>query len=351
MENQGAGAASKEEILKAAQRLADGELVAFPTETVYGLGGDASNEQAIRKIYEAKGRPADHPVIVHVADPQQARLWVRDLPPEAMRLMSAFWPGPLTMVLKKADWVSPMVSGGQDSVGIRCPSHPVAQQLLQAFADLRKGDPAGVAAPSANRFGRVSPTLSEHVRDEFADLVTNGMPVLEGGATEVGIESTIVDLSRIYEGQAPVLLRPGHILPADIESVLGVSLVLRDVNAPRVSGSLKAHYSPSTPMRLIKPQELLEKVRQWCRNNPGKRLAVVRQSHTKSVALPVEVEIDQVVWRSMSDNHHYYAQSLYAQLREIDKLKVDAVFWEDVPDGVTWDGIRDRLHRAAAAFD
>ena len=181
--------ASAQDIAAAAQRLLDGELAAFPTETVYGLGADAENPQAVGKIYAAKGRPSNHPVIVHIAPHGDLSYWVSEVPPEARLLIDAFWPGPLTLILKRAPHIADTVSGGQDSIGIRCPSHPVAQALLAAFAAGKPNGQGGVAAPSANKFGQVSPTRADHVKNEFPDEVAAGMPVLEGGASEVGIES------------------------------------------------------------------------------------------------------------------------------------------------------------------
>lgn len=337
------------QIALAAEALARGELVGFPTETVYGLGADASNPEAVARIFAAKGRPSDHPVIVHVASPQAAAPWARDLPQEARALMAAFWPGPLTLILRRADWVDPCVSGGQDTIGLRCPSHPVAQSLLQAFGDLCGDRPAGIAAPSANRFGHVSPTTSEHVRQEFSDLVKHGMPVLEGGATQVGIESTIVDLSRLSQGQGPALLRPGSILPSDIESVLGLRLAGHDAQAPRVSGALKAHYSPHTPMRLVPAHMVAESIREWSKASPGKRLAVVARQSAVEILL-TEDKHPYVRCYPMPEYPAAYAQALYAQLRAVDLLGVDQILWEEVPDTEPWEGIRDRLQRAAAAF-
>ena len=223
------------QIQEAAALLDAGQLVAFPTETVYGLGGDAENPEAIARIYAAKGRPSNHPVIVHLAPGSDPAYWVETLVPDAQKLIDAFWPGPLTLILKRAAHVPSAVSGGQDSVAIRCPSHPVAQALLTTFSTMRDGH-GGVAGPSANRFGHVSPTTAQHVRDEFGASVH----VLDGGAAKVGIESTILDLSRGF----PALLRPGHVSPLEIADVIGVMPRLpdgTDASAPRASGTLKAH--------------------------------------------------------------------------------------------------------------
>ena len=228
--------ASAAQIAHAAQRMLDGELAAFPTETVYGLGADAENPQAVAKIYAAKGRPSNHPVIVHIAPDGDVSYWAAHVPPEARLLINAFWPGPLTLILKRAPHIVDTVSGGQDSIGIRCPSHPVAQALLTAFAAGKPNGQGGVAAPSANKFGQVSPTRAEHVRSEFPDEVAAGMPVLEGGASEVGIESTILDLSRLDTGAGPVLLRPGHISAAQLEAVRGERAPARGLRDRRGPG-------------------------------------------------------------------------------------------------------------------
>ena len=259
------------QIQEAAALLDAGQLVAFPTETVYGLGGDAENPEAIARIYAAKGRPSNHPVIVHLAPGSDPAYWVEALSDDAQKLIDAFWPGPLTLILKRAAHVPAAVSGGQDSVAIRCPSHPVAQALLTAFSALREGH-GGVAGPSANRFGHVSPTTAQHVRDEFGASVH----VLDGGVANVGIESTILDLSRGF----PALLRPGHVSPLEIADVLGVMPRLpdgSDASAPRASGTLKAHYAPRTPLSLL-PFAALERMLAAHPASGGKKLALVARA-------------------------------------------------------------------------
>src|SRR5690606_11979070 len=260
-------------IARAAGRLLAGELVAFPTETVYGLGADAQNPEAVARIYAAKGRPSNHPVIVHVAPGADLGYWVRNISPAARQLIDAFWPGPLTLILPRAPHAGAAVSGGQDSIGLRCPSHPVAQALLRAFAAGKPGGHGGVAAPSANKFGHVSPKLAEKVAGEFPGEVAQGMIVLDGGPAQVGIESTIVDLSRLGQGVGPVLLRPGHVTPAQIQAVLGVPVGLPDAAAPRASGTLKAHYAPRTPLELVSEAALQAAIRGH--GVPVGRLAVV----------------------------------------------------------------------------
>jgi L-threonylcarbamoyladenylate synthase len=327
-----------DEIARAAALLDAGQLVAFPTETVYGLGGDAENPEAVARIYAAKGRPANHPVIVHLAPNGDPNYWVERLPSEAQRLIDAFWPGPLTLILKRAAHIPAAVSGGQDSVGLRCPSHPVAQTLLEAFSALRNGH-GGVAAPSANRFGHVSPTTAQHVRDEFGDTIH----VLDGGSSDVGIESTIVDLSRGF----PALLRPGHVTPQDIADVLGEMPRLpdgSDASAPRASGTLKAHYAPRTPLALL-PFDVLE--RMLTARAPGERVALVaRASRAGSWA-----QAQDVHFVAAPEDPHVYARDLYGLLRALDRANVSRILIEKLPDTIEWIAVNDRLGRAAAAFE
>lgn len=325
----------------AADRLLAGELVAFPTETVYGLGADACNRDAIGRIYAAKGRPADHPVIVHVAPGAELGFWAGEVPPQARQLIDAFWPGPLSLILKRAPSIPDAVSGGQDSIGIRCPSHPVAQALLRAFASRCPGGQGGVAAPSANKFGQVSPTRAEHVRVEFPEQVAAGMPVLDGGSSEVGIESTILDLSRLGTGIGPVLLRPGRITAAQIEAVLGTAVQLPDAAAPRASGTLKAHYAPRTPLSWV-GHDALEQLVQ------GPALAertVVLGWQATPARLPRGLD-----WRQVAANPEAFAQALYASLRELDLLGYRRILVQALPRDPAWEAVGDRLARAAAAF-
>jgi L-threonylcarbamoyladenylate synthase len=314
------------EIEKAVAALRQGRLVAFPTETVYGLGCDAANPDAIRRLYAAKGRPADHPVIVHVADAAQLPQWARDVPASAHRLAAKFWPGPLTLILRKQPQVSDLVTGGQDSVGLRVPAHPVARALLAAFG-------GGIAAPSANKFGRVSATRAADVR---ADLGTAVDVVLDGAVPEVGIESTIVDLT----GTAPRVLRPGAITPAMLEAVLGVPVGMGGTDAPRASGTLASHYAPATPLMLMPADLLLELAASLARQ--GKKVAVLG----RAVAQPVG---SAYAWIAAPADAAAYAHELYADLRALDAAGCDVILADALPQTAEWAAVRDRLSRAATS--
>lgn len=323
------------EIERAARLLAAGELVAFPTETVYGLGADAGNPAAVAAVFAAKGRPADHPLIVHLPGHDALNDWAVEIPDLAWELAEHFWPGPLTMILKRAPGVSDLVTGGQDTVGLRVPGHPLALDLLRAFAGLKAGLPCGIAAPSANRFGRISPTLAEHVRAELGDSLAC---VLDGGACPVGIESTIIDLSR----GRPVLLRPGQ-LGADTIAMVAGCEVLRaesDDNAPRASGMLESHYAPTTPLYLVETPHIAATLRDL--RSQGKRAAVL--AHGASPGLSGMAKR----WLPAPQDAIAYAHDLYASLRELDRSGADVILVERVPDDNVWVAVRDRLHRAAA---
>jgi len=316
---------------RAVELLTAGELVAFPTETVYGLGADAANPQAVAKIFAAKGRPADHPLIVHVAGHDWVEQWVQEVPAVAWELMETFWPGPLTLILKKQAWVPDAVTGGQDTVGLRVPGHPVALDLLRRFA--AAGGKGGIAAPSANRFGRISPTTAAHVLEELGAAVPL---VLDGGACQVGIESTIVDCSRAE----PVVLRPGHISPAHLQAVLGCLPGIETAEgAPRVSGSLAAHYAPRTPMRLVAPERLLDLLNAM--RHSGRRCAVLGHSQPPQAGMPH-------AWRMIPAEPVGYAHDLYAGLRELDHAGADLIVVEAIPETADWAAVNDRLRRAVA---
>jgi L-threonylcarbamoyladenylate synthase len=306
------------EIRRAAEILRAGGLVAFPTETVYGLGADASNAKAVARLYAVKRRPADHPVIVHFGSMERALAWARDIPEAARRLAERFWPGPLTLILKRGAKAGDFITGGQDSVGLRVPSHPVAHALLEAFA-------GGVAAPSANRFGRISPTTAAHVRE---DLGADVDLVLEGGPSEVGIESTIVDLS----GGKAVLLRPGAVSAQELDEFVK----LEQPHAPSVrhSGGLERHYAPRTPARLVASYALdaeLETLKA--------RVAVLAFSRP-------DERVDY--WLRMPREPAAYAHKLYAALRELDDAGCEHILVEAPPDAPEWAAVRDRLQKACA---
>ena len=309
---------------RAVSRLRAGDLVGFPTETVYGLGGDASNPRAVVKIFELKKRPANHPVIVHLAPNVDLDRWARRIPPAARMVIEKFAPGPLTLILHKGDAVPDVVTGGQTNVGLRFPSHPVAQRLLRDFG-------GGIAAPSANRFGQVSATTAQHVADEFgADLPM----ILDGGPCQIGIESTILDFTR----GAAVLLRPGAIGVQQLAEVLGyIPLAGGGAKSPRVSGSLASHYAPKTEARLVKPFELPSAIRTATLS--GRNVGVLSRIAVK----PADFS---GIWRQAGPEWALYARSLYAELRLLDASGVDLILVEEPPAAVDWQAINDRLHRA-----
>lgn len=343
-------APTPEAIAQAVSVLRAGGLVGFPSETVYGLGGDASQADAVARIFAAKGRPNDHPVIVHVAPGADLSRWAREVSPLAQVLIDRFWPGPLTLVMARADGVLDAVTGGQNTVAVRCPSHPVAQALLVAFD-------GGMAGPSANRFGHVSPTTAQHVDGEFGSELTM---ILDGGPCQVGIESTIVDVTR----DEPVLLRPGHISAEALAQALGRPVLSRaqaeaklaavtqkeaqqglsaasphasePSTLPRVSGALAAHYAPRTPLALVAADRLSDVVAQ--------ELAAGRRLGIWSVA---PLAPSGGTWLPAPTEPEAYAYALYAVLRRLDLLALDRLLIETPPDTPAWAGIHDRLGRAA----
>jgi L-threonylcarbamoyladenylate synthase len=331
---------------RAVELLCAGELVAFPTETVYGLGADAANPKAVERIFALKNRPTDHPLIVHLSDAAYLDRWARAIPPAALELARAFWPGPMTLVLPRAPEVPDIVTGGQASVAVRIPSHPVALELLRAFsdADARRGGLCGIAAPSANRFGRISPTRAEHVREEFGDAIPL---VIDGGPCPVGIESTILDFSR-GEGFAPRLLRPGGVSRVRVEAVLGIR-VARPVSdasvedaVPRVPGACLSHYAPRTPLYMISPHEL-PKVCEKSRA-AGKKIGVLVFS-----SLCGGIDADARV--RLPASPEAYARELYASLRALDAAGCDAILAESLPSDSPWMAAADRLRRASRRSD
>lgn len=370
-------------VQQAAQQLARGALVGLPTETVYGLAADAGQPDAVRRIFDAKGRPADHPLIVHLPPawaPGVAHHTGATAPPVpqagghptgatddsvqmpvpafAWRLMRAFWPGPLTLILPRAPGVAEAAAGGQGSIGLRCPAHPAAQAVLQAAQALGV---QGVAAPSANRFGRVSPTTAAHVMAEFEALNGDALLVLDGGACDVGIESTIIDATR---GQ-PVLLRPGMVTVAQLEAVCGMAVLhpaqtLLTAPVPRASGTLASHYAPDARVQLMDADSLGKAIERLlvqggpestrASAGPQPRLAVYSRQCPPQLSVQARFasQVPNVIWRAMPDAPAACAHELFAVLREFDLAGVSLIWVETPPDHPQWDGVRDRLQRAAA---
>ena len=318
-------------VAAAAQRLANGGLVAFPTETVYGLGARADDDAAVSGIFAAKGRPADHPLIVHLPHAAAAAHFSHHLSPAAQRLMAAFWPGPLTLVVPRRPGVGAAAAGGQGSIGLRLPAHPLAAALLAHAA--RLGVP-GVAAPSANRFGRISPTTAAHVAQEFGP----GLMVLDGGPCAVGIESAILDCTR----EQPALLRPGQLSRQQMEAVLGHALAVRDAASPRASGTLASHYAPVAAVRLWARAALEQRLLAPPPAGAGAGSVAVYSSTAPAVARGW-------VHRVMPETAEATAHELFAVLRDLDTADVAAIWVESPPPAAEWDGVRDRLERAAAS--
>lgn len=319
-----------DQVRQAALALSRGELIGLPTETVYGLAADALNPKAVAAIFSAKGRPADHPLIVHVSDAAQVAFFASSVPVFASHLMAAFWPGPLTLILPRSAGVADSAAGGHATIALRCPSHPMALALLQAALDLGV---QGVAAPSANLFGRVSPTTAAHVREAFPDLL-----VLDGGACDIGIESTIVDCSR----GSPVLLRPGMLSQSRLSVTCGLQVLsasphLADPGpetSPASPGTLASHYAPRARLLLLSAEQMASHL-----PTAGDSLAVWARS---ALAIPSGVRC-----MSMPTDAAACAHDLFAQLRAMDELGVQEIWVETPPLGEAWDGVRDRLERAS----
>jgi L-threonylcarbamoyladenylate synthase len=317
--------ATQQELDEAVTALRNGELVAFPTETVYGLGANARDPSALKKIFEAKGRPPTHPLILHLDSARFLPRWAIDISPRVDVLAERFWPGPLTIVLRRHPDISEILTGGQDTIAIRVPSHPMAQQLLTAFG-------GGIAAPSANRYGRLSPTRAEHVREELGDAV--GV-ILDGGESTIGLESTIVSL---VEGP-PRLLRPGGVRIDQLREALPDLEVGASADSPRVPGSTPQHYAPQTPVIMVATGQIEPRVDELLARD--QRVAVLAQR-------PPRKAQSNVTWINAGRRADVYAHDLYANLRSLDKAGAAAIFVEDVPEGLPWAAVRDRLARASA---
>ena len=321
-------------IATAAAALARGALLGLPTETVYGLAADADNPAAVAQIFATKGRPANHPLIVHVADSDAVAHYARELPQFAQQLIDAFWPGPLTVIVARRADRAAAAAGGQDSIGLRCPAHPAAQAVLAACGQLTP-PVYGLAAPSANRFGKVSPTTAAHVQQELgADLL-----VLDGGACAVGIESTIIDCTR----GVPVLLRPGGINRAQVEQVCGQRLLSKEelqAHTPRAPGTLLAHYAPNAKVRLMEAGQIQSALDLL--GADAAHIAVYARSRLRSSSR-------QLLMQTMPTDAAACAQELFALLRQWDDAGVKLIWIETPPASADWDGVRDRIERAAAA--
>lgn len=340
--------ASERSIADAADALSQGRLVALPTETVYGLGADGLSAQAVARIFAAKGRPSDHPLILHVGSVAEAKKLAAHWPPSADRLADAFWPGPMTLILKRTGCVPDAVTGGQDTVGVRVPGHPVALALLHAFSKVGSGV---IAAPSANRFGGVSPTRAADVVLGLGDFLQAGDMVLDGGDCAVGVESTIVDLS----GDHPRILRPGGLSRDTIERVLSGDLsqadtlsMRSDATVPRVSGSLESHYAPRARVTLVLPEQMGAMASQLLTQHPECRIGLMPFEYQ---ALERQIIDQRLVIHSMPDQAKAYAQKLYAVMNDLDRLGIDTLLIARPPQTVEWEAVLDRLGRAAASVD
>jgi L-threonylcarbamoyladenylate synthase len=317
--------ASAAALQRAVQALRDGDVVVFPTETVYGLGANAQHAEALLRIFKLKSRPTNHPLIVHLDQSRFLHRWAENVPPAAERLAAKFWPGPLTLVLPRASNVLDLVTGGQSTIAVRVPAHPMAQQLLTAFG-------GGIAAPSANRYGRLSATRVEHVREEFGDAVP---VVLDGGDCKLGLESTIVDCST----EVPRLLRPGSITLGQLQRVVPELQAGAAAASPRVPGSATAHYAPVTPLEIVPGGQLDEAAARLSAS--GQRIAVL------AMQLPLRVH-QHVTWINARARPEAYAHDLYANLRALDGAGCARILVAEVPAAESWDAARDRLARAAA---
>ena len=301
--------------------------------TVYGLGADASNPDAVRRIFLAKGRPADHPLIVHIAGVDSLNDWALTVPDTARQLAARFWPGPLALILNKRPEVPDVVTGGQDTVGLRMPDHPVALRLLQAFG-------GGIAAPSANRFCRISPTQAAHVEEELGDAVDC---ILDGGACRVGVESTIVDLS----GNRPRLLRPGHISRVEIEAVLQTELIVMAPQAEqteRAPGMMTVHYAPATLAMRCSTNALPAIIHEL--TGQHKKIGLLAFNKGMINCVVADNEPDKII--RMPKRADDYAKVLYAALRELDSLQLDIILVEQPPETEQWRAINDRLCKATS---
>ena len=307
---------------EAANALARGHLAILPTETVYGLGADADNEVAVARIFTVKNRPANHPVIVHISDQEHLPIWATHIPEYAKDLATAFWPGPMTLVLKRLPRAGNYLTGGQDTIALRVPQHPVFQQVLLALAKEKSDQAAGIAAPSANRFGSVSPTSLAHAVEELNDYLEQGDLALDGAGSRIGVESTIIDAT----GPEPIILRHGGVTAEDIETIIRLSRSESHVRAP---GTLASHYTPKKQLKLAAESEL--------KNSRGGALIAMQDIETP-------VGFNRI---ASPENANQYAQVLYSALRDADKSSEAVIYAVPPTGGGIAAAIRDRLNRAA----
>lgn len=332
--------AAQQEIAAAAALLKAGGVVAFPTETVYGLGAEVSHASAVKRVFDMKGRPYGHPLIVHIADSSKLQYWAEEIPQEAWQLAERFWPGALTLVLRHGRHIGKNITGGQDTVGLRVPAHPVALKLLTAL-----GPEEALAAPSANRFGRISPTTAAHVREELGEAVDM---VLDGGPCEIGLESTIVGFEGPGSGRSrrAVVLRPGGISIPELEEVLRCKITSKALpqSTPRVPGALASHYAPATPLELCPGKHLYSRARDL--EGYGLRIAVLAWSPEIDKQMKKAAN-ENVVCIPMAQTPERYARLLYGKLRQLDCEGFDRLLIEETPDEPQWMAIADRLSRAS----
>ena len=315
-------------IEQAALILRQGGTVALPTETVYGLGVDAGNLQAIKRLYQIKGRPISHPVIVHLGEIGQLKTWASDISPVAWQLAEAFWPGPLTLILKRSSLVPNEITGGQDTVGIRIPNHPAALAILEAFG-------SGIVAPSANRFGSLSPTTAQDVQQELGTEIDL---VVDGGACPVGVESTIIDVSTDHSQ----ILRPGMITPEIIHDMLGISIPIAPLSSVKAPGTLISHYAPHTPLTIVPTELLLDQVSKLKAH--GKQISVLAYS----AELQALSSDKTIAWHWIAGVPEAFSSALYKTLRQCDQDQADVILVEAIPQEGLWAAAFDRLKRASA---
>lgn len=323
-----------QQITQAVVSLRSGNVIAFPTETVYGLGADISQHPAIQKIFDIKGRPASHPLIVHFASLSELEFWAENIPETAWILAQHFWPGPLTLILPKSSNIPLSVTGGQETVGLRIPRHPIALKLLEQL-----GNHKAVAAPSANRFGFVSPTIADHVRNAFGDKIK---VILDGGPCEIGLESTIVSCI----DKDVTILRPGGISILSIENILQQKVSIKSQSKIRTSGSLTSHYATATPLEICQTSESLFSRSFELLQQKVHIGVIICSTHL----IPLLNSNDKLHYFLMPNDPVAFGRSLYATLRKLDDMNFERILIEAPPDNLEWLAVTDRLNRASHSF-